>query len=451
MAPPMAAPFTYDSFTVDPAPGRLTCTYALGGRRFREEVTLGTGGDWSAPAATAAARLLFLLAGVSYYKTAAPPLVDLGGLPTTAAEREFLTAFYRHGLAEFAHRNGLDLSGLAITGPDAPAPAGDGPAARAAPPERPLVPFGGGIDSIVVAETVRARHEDTTLFVVNRPGDRFAAIEPAAAVSGLPVRHAERAIDPQLMEKDNGFLNGHVPVTGILSAVAVLCAAVFGHDAVVMANERSASEPTLLADGVAVNHQWSKGAVFETAFRAVLAAADIGVDYYSLLRPYSELWVAQRFADLPGYWPVFRSCNRAFALDPARRAERWCGRCDKCCFIDLVLAPFLPAAVLREVFDGAEPLEDPTLLDQFTALVGGGGEPRPFECVGDVTECRAALARAAARPDRAGNPVLAALAATVAGDPLPTGGVPDGADDPLLRPAGPHHIPDGDAPDAQLV
>ena len=34
-------------------------------------------------------RLVFLLAGVSYYKTAAPPVVDLGDLATTAAERAY--------------------------------------------------------------------------------------------------------------------------------------------------------------------------------------------------------------------------------------------------------------------------------------------------------------------------------------------------------------------------
>ena len=55
-----------------------------------------------------------------------------------------------HGLGEFAYRNGIDLRGVAVTGPDA-APA---PAVHYEPePGRPLIPFGGGIDSIVTVES----------------------------------------------------------------------------------------------------------------------------------------------------------------------------------------------------------------------------------------------------------------------------------------------------------
>ena len=51
-------------------------------------------GDWGAPAVEAAVRILFLLAGVSYYKTTAAAVIDLGDLPTTAAERAFLATYY---------------------------------------------------------------------------------------------------------------------------------------------------------------------------------------------------------------------------------------------------------------------------------------------------------------------------------------------------------------------
>ena len=43
---------------------------------------------------------------------------------------------------------------------------------------RALVPFGGGIDSIVTVERVRQR-ADVALFVVSRPADRVDAIEAA--------------------------------------------------------------------------------------------------------------------------------------------------------------------------------------------------------------------------------------------------------------------------------
>ena len=77
---------------------------------------------------------MFLLAGVSYYKTAAPPVVNLGETAVTDTERAFLRAFYTDGLAEFGYRNGLDLSGLQIQGPSrGPAQ----PRQRALSPRRP--------------------------------------------------------------------------------------------------------------------------------------------------------------------------------------------------------------------------------------------------------------------------------------------------------------------------
>ena len=70
--------FRYQSFAVDAERGVLSCWYELDGREFTERVTLAPGPRWHTEAARAAARLVFLLAGVSYYKTAAPPVIDFG-------------------------------------------------------------------------------------------------------------------------------------------------------------------------------------------------------------------------------------------------------------------------------------------------------------------------------------------------------------------------------------
>jgi hypothetical protein len=323
------------------------------------------------------------------------------------------------------------------------------------------VPFGGGIDSIVTVEMIRARAEPA-LFIVSRPGDRFDAIERPAAVTGLPILRAEREIDPQLLRsRELGFLNGHVPVTGIISAIAVLAATLDGRDAVVMSNEWSASIPTLEVGGTPVNHQYSKSGAFEAAFRGVLAGAlGPGFAYFSALRPFSELWVARRFAALTQYHDTFRSCNRAFHIDKSRRLDHWCGRCDKCCFIDLILAPFVPAADLERIFGGHEPLadsdmatphlgttggDDESLADKFRSLLGTSPTSKPFECVGEIGECRAAALLAAQRPDRAGTKLLQVLAAEL--DGLPQLSTPA----ELLRPLGRHFIPDAYAPDDLLV
>jgi hypothetical protein len=165
--------------------------------------------------------------------------------------------------------------------------------------------------------------------------------------------------------------------------------------------------------GRAINHQWSKSAAAEELL-AQAVAERIGEDFVvaSYLRDRSEVWVAQQFAQAPQYHAVFRSCNRAFAQDPAQRASTWCGTCDKCLFINLVLAPFLSRDTLRGLF-ASEPLADPTLTDALATLVGLGETPKPFECVGDPDESAAALLEVVRRDEWADVGALRDLAEVV--------------------------------------
>jgi len=438
--------FEYRGHDTDRSSGVFSFRYRLGEQDFTEIIRIhqriGQTGDGVESAAT----VVDLLAGVSYYKTRAPGAIELGDVSTTASERDTLRRYYLDGLGEFAARNNLNLDGLEIVGPDEAAPKRRAVTGPTDPDHRrPLIPFGGGIDSIVTVEHVKRQFPDSALFVVARPNDRFDAIEAPAAVTGLPVLRADRSIDPVLFESDRrGWYNGHVPVTGIISAIAILAAAINGRTEVVMSNEASASAPTRFVNGRAVNHQYSKSAEFEGLFRD-LVRERVGTtpDYFSWLRDMSELWVAREFARLPQYWDSFRSCNRSFRLDPAHRLDHWCGECDKCCFIDLILAPFMAAADLRDIFGGSEPLENPDLVDSFRRLVGTQPGEKPWECVGDELECRAAVTLTVRRPDRAGNQLLSRLAAEA-------GPVSDDAIDTLLNPAITSYRPAGYALDTVL-
>jgi hypothetical protein len=435
--------FRYDGYIIDQADSVVVCRYSTGTHAFAERFAFGPGGDWDDPAVAAAVRILYLLAGVSYYKTSASPLIDLGELQTTAKERDFLHSFYVNGLGEFAYRNGLDLRGLRVEGPEA---GPTSPVDYEPDPGRPLIPFGGGIDSIVTVASIVADHPGAALCVVEPPNQRFAAIEDAAATTTLSATRIVRTIDPLVRRSSElGFLNGHVPVTAIISAAALVAAVLDRRDAVMLSNEWSASVPTLVIDGLAVNHQWSKGEDFERAFGdLVLSTLGPRLSVFSYLRPRTELWVAQRFAGLRQYHGTFRSCNRAFHQDPSQRLDHWCGRCDKCCFVDLVLAPFMNRAELEVVFAGDEPLQNPGNQERFETLLGLGTGVKPFECVGDIDECRAALVLAAQRPDRAGSELVARLRAALA-DNAPA--------DPaaLLQPRGTHRIPNRYAPTDLLV
>ena len=265
--PAGVAAFVYDSFELDLAVGTLTCHYRLDDMAFVERLRFAPAIGAHPAAAERAARLVFLLAGISYYKAAAPPRIEFGPHSLTEAEAAMLKAFYIDGLGEYAYRNQLDLRDLTFSYLSAePAPVTI--AARA---HQPLVPFGGGIDSIVTLEAVRERHTETALFVLSRMGDRFAALEAAASVTGLPVLRAERELDEKVLRSAAlGLRNGHVPVTAILSAIAVLVAVLNGRSAVIMSNEWSASSGNLMLDGRSINHQYSKSAAFETLFRKAL-------------------------------------------------------------------------------------------------------------------------------------------------------------------------------------
>ena len=135
MSTPRGSVFRYLDYAVDAERGVLTCRYELDGREFTERVTLPPGARWHTEEARAAARLVFLLSGVSYYKTAAPPVIDLGATALTQAEEAFLRDFYLQGLAEFAYRNNLDLAHSSLRGPAGP---------RTSPPPRQRRPDRAG-------------------------------------------------------------------------------------------------------------------------------------------------------------------------------------------------------------------------------------------------------------------------------------------------------------------
>jgi hypothetical protein len=436
--------FRYVDHDFEPATGVLRCRYALDDLPFEERITFSPTrrDDLDEQAIRRAMEMVFLLAGISYFKAAAPLSIRVERLALTPALRRLLLAYYVQGLGEFAFRNGLDLSELQLLADERTA----APPSTSREKGRPLVPFGGGLDSITTVEGIRAASSDAALFIVSQAGASFDAIENAAQLTGLPIVRASRRLDSKILESNSrGFRNGHVPVTGIISAIAVAAALLDGRDAVVMSNEWSASSGNVEMSGRVVNHQWSKSLEFEDLFRdAIHESLPNRLDYFSWLRPFSELWVASRFSHLVDYHRHFRSCNRAFAIDPAARLDHWCGRCDKCCFIDLILAPFMSRTDVESIFDHGEPLANGALLQQFRALLGVGDANKPFECVGDVDECRVALLLSNDRSDRASTPMVSALAEEVR--PLIDGNL-DSHVRRLLQPLSKHRIPPRYAPE----
>jgi hypothetical protein len=226
--------------------------------------------------------------------------------------------------------------------------------------------------------------------------------EPIAAciaAARLPFMRVYRRLDAGLLQlNEAGALNGHVPITGILSAIALAGAVMSGCNALAMSNEHSASAPNLSLDSGEINHQYSKSLEFERDFaQYVEDFISPSIRYFSLLRPLSEIEIARRFAKYREYFGVFRSCNTAFRQAREARGRHWCCNCPKCRFVFLALSPFVAKPDLIEIL-GCNLLDDETQRDGFAELCGLRAI-KPFECVGETHESASVMSYLADHPD----------------------------------------------------
>ncbi|MEN1727527.1 MAG: endonuclease domain-containing protein, partial [Pseudomonadota bacterium] len=123
---------------------------------------------------------------------------------------------------------------------------------------------------------------------------------------------------------------------------------------------------------------------------------------------------------------------RNFHLD-GPRGKRWCGQCPKCHFVFLCLAPFMTPDQLRGVF-GADLLKRVDQAEGFQALMALD-EVKPFECVGEADEARAALIALSEQPAWSQHAVVSKLRPLLDGLVVPSL-------DALCRAGGPHRLPE---------
>lgn len=430
--------FRFCDRRLESATGRVELVYRLDELELTERLRLPGAPFQASPeraeAIEGALDLLHWIAGISYWKAACPRTVIFGDRQPDAWQAAALTRIYRQGLAEFAFENELDTDHFpAFSGrAGQPVPAPDFALRR-----RTLVPMGGGKDSLVAWERLRARKEPSDSVQIGT--SRLIQAIGAA----LPGRHwiIERQLDPRLADLNRaGALNGHVPVTAINSAVLALFALLLDYDRVAFANERSASQASRLdARGREVNHQFSKSFEFEALFDDwTRRSVHGGLRVFSLLRQDRELAICRDFAGLTEWHGQFSSCNRNFHLDGAR-VDRWCGRCPKCTFVFLGLAPFMAPQALSQIF-GQDLLDQTELIEAFAELLGLDGV-KPFECVGEAEEARAAVLALADQDRWRHHRVVRALRERLVGATGPSL-------ESLCRPGGRHRIPESllDAP-----
>ncbi|MGB2762002.1 MAG: hypothetical protein WBC21_00470 [Minisyncoccales bacterium] len=246
-----------------------------------------------------------------------------------------------------------------------------------------LIPMGEGKDSIVTLELLKKFEKNC--FIVNPTKEHFKILKIAKIKNPII---AQRKIDPALLKlNQKGFLNGHTPITAVISNLAVFCGVLFGHNNIAMSCEKSADEGNIKYLGKTINHQWSKSSEFENKYRNYVKKYLVkDINYFSFLRPLYEIQIARLFSKLPKYFPVFLSCNEAYktASGTKKSTGKWCGKCSKCLFVFTILYPFIEEKKLMKIFS-QNLFEKKELLPIMKELIGKS-KTKPFECVGTKKE-----------------------------------------------------------------
>jgi len=198
-----------------------------------------------------------------------------------------------------------------------------------------------------------------------------------------------RVLDEKVFQ--NHKYNGHVPVSAMFAFLGILYAVLYRYSYCIMANEHSSNFGNVKYKGEMINHQWSKSSEFEDMFcDYVKNFITPDVRYFSLLRPFYEIRIAELFSKYKQYFPYFSSCNKNFIIAEAKKSELWCGRCPKCVFVFTLLSAFLSKDELLGIFK-KNLYQDASLLPLFKDIFGLG-KLKPFDCVGTFEESKAAFA-----------------------------------------------------------
>lgn len=323
---------------------------------------------------------LGMVEAISYFKaTCSPQFIIKCGKLDSFQEKWFKKLFYL-GLGEFRYINNIEISEeeffefkfcgeiLEVSSENEIL---DGI----------IIPVGGGKDSNVTLDLLKDYKDKSLAFRIGK-NDVSTKCAKIAGFDDNKVIEVTRTIDKNLIDLNTkGFLNGHTPFSAMVSFLTYLCSYLLGKKYVALSNEASANESNV--DGENINHQYSKTIEYENDFREYAEKYLKGnVEYFSLLRPISELQIAKLFSELEDYHKIFKSCNVGSKSNP----WKWCCNCPKCLFVYTILSPFLYKEKLVNIF-GEDLFVREDLLKTFIELCGYG-EIKPFECVGTFSEIR---------------------------------------------------------------
>ena len=334
---------------------------------------------------------------VSYWKITCSPRVEILAGAVDEKQAAWFKNLYFHGLGEFFYVNGIPLDPCGFMQIVSCGEVAKGTANIHTDLNGCLIPVGGGKDSVVTLELLKAQKQTNFCYIINPRGASLNTAKVAGYTEEDTILAVKRTLDPTMLQLNKqGFLNGHTPFSAIVAFSSLMTAYIHHLQYIVLSNESSANESTV-ADST-VNHQYSKSFAFEKDFNDYEAAyIRSGISYFSLLRPLSEYQIAMLFAKAEKYHTVFRSCNAG------SKQDIWCCNCPKCLFVYQILSPFLSQEYLAEAF-GSNMLDNEALLPIYKQLLGITPE-KPFECVGSRDEVNTAAVRTIEDLENNGKPL----------------------------------------------
>ena len=323
-----------------------------------------------------------MVEAISYYKITCSPKFIVENNNLDEDQKRWWRKLYFLGLGEFLYRNDItikeddlltidSLASKIIIDPSKFISNGN------------IIPVGGGKDSCVTLELLSGMNN--VPFTINAKEVHKQCIKTAGYDNWYNIT---RNLDSKMLElNEQGFLNGHTPFSSLVAFYSYLVAYLTNKKYIVLSNESSANESTVL--GSFVNHQYSKSFEFERDFNNYVNQY-IGLDihYFSLLRPIKEIKIAELFSKYNKYHYIFKSCNVGSKSLP----WKWCGDCPKCLFVFSILSAFLPLDYLSDIFN-KNLFQDEKLLDTFKEILGYT-KVKPFECVGECDEVKWAISKA---------------------------------------------------------
>ncbi len=387
--------FNYDSFTVSDDRKRVDFTYTSNHGSDKHNFTESYNFGVALPDSLEVFRLLralHLVAGISYYKTFVNSDIEH---PYAMSTREagFWNNIFKNGLGEFLYVNKIDPAKLAVFGPQEGADTKN--TTRIALEQKALLGIGGGKDSIVAGELLKAIGVPVTGFVLGT-GDATGQTKQVAKTMKIDLLSVARTLDKTLLtvQQQPDAYRGHVPISVFFALVGCLLAVATKKAHVIVANESSASIPRAHWADTDVNHQYSKSFAFEQLMQNYLhdhVSQDLW--YFSAIRPLSSVAIAKIFAGYPDYFTNFTSDNYAFRVDASKRPnDRWSLESPKSLSSYILLSAWLNKNQLVKIF-GRDLLDMPRLEPMFFGLTGIEGD-QPLDCVGTPSELRASLGQA---------------------------------------------------------